>query len=132
MLATDELLREGSDPRGVFLEHLRRQIARLADRLALSCEGLPPLDFVQLSGKTAFLPVVREVLSSRFTARIERADEPKECVVRGACLAQTLARGRIKSDASPVGSVGVAGGGGGRSRTSSASESDTGQAEGRG
>jgi molecular chaperone DnaK (HSP70) len=86
--------RVGNDLASVFAEQLEVQISRLAERLQDSL-GETNLDLIQLSGKTAFLPDVARVLEAYFPdAGIERAEDPKECVVRGACLWWSLSRGR--------------------------------------
>jgi hypothetical protein len=77
---------------GFFLTQVRTVISRLAERLKESARELPPLDFIHLSGKTTFLPVVKEVFSQAFQSKIHRAGDPKECVVRGACLARVMSR----------------------------------------
>jgi molecular chaperone DnaK (HSP70) len=75
-----------------FLNYVRYRIGRLVSRLKQSAAALPPLDHIHLSGKTTFLPVVKEVLKQCFPAVLHRAGEPKECVVRGACMALAMSR----------------------------------------
>jgi molecular chaperone DnaK (HSP70) len=75
-----------------FLTMARASIERLAARLKQSAGVLGSLDHIHLSGKTTFLPVVMDVLKTQFTAQIHRAGDPKECVVRGACLARAMGR----------------------------------------
>lgn len=87
-----------------FLAELRSSICRLALRLRDSAAALPSLDHIHLSGKTTFLPLVMEVFQQSFTAQIHRAGDPKECVVRGACLARAMSRrGRSKRLVLPPG-----------------------------
>ena len=87
-----------------FLAELRASICRLAARLRQSAAALPALDHIHLSGKTTFLPVVMQVFQQSFTSQIHRAGDPKECVVRGACLARAMSRrGRAKRLALTVG-----------------------------
>ena len=76
----------------VFLSHVRTRISQLALRLKQSAKRLPSLDHIHLSGKTTFLPVVRQVLEQHFASRLHRASDPKECVVRGACMARAMGR----------------------------------------
>ena len=76
----------------VFLSYVRTKVSQLALRLKSSSERLGSLDHIQLSGKTTFLPVVRQVLAQHFSAKLRRAGDPKECVVRGACMSRALAR----------------------------------------
>lgn len=86
--------RVGENLRGAFLDFVADNVRHFAARLE-GAAGDTQLDFIQLSGKTAFLRVVGEVLHERFPhARLERAAEPKECVVRGACLWRALSRGQ--------------------------------------
>ncbi len=81
----------------VFLSYVRTRISQLALRLKQSAARLPSLDHIHLSGKTTFLPVVRQVLEQHFASRLHRAGDPKECVVRGACMARAMGRhGRSK------------------------------------
>jgi molecular chaperone DnaK (HSP70) len=80
----------------VFVAHTRAQVARIAERLKQTIAGMPPLKYIHLSGKTTFLPVVRETLNSILPATIYRAEDPKECVVRGACLSRSMARSRLR------------------------------------
>lgn len=82
--------------RQVFLAHAKAQIIRIADRLKQSSAGMPPLNCIYLSGKTTFLPIVRETLRAIFPAVILRADDPKECVVRGACLSRSMAGSHLR------------------------------------
>ena len=79
-----------------FLTHTRAEVARIAERLRQTIAGMPPLKYIHLSGKTTFLPVVRETLHSLLPATIYRAEDPKECVVRGACLSRSMARSRMR------------------------------------
>jgi hypothetical protein len=76
----------------VFLSYVRTRVSQLALRLKKSAELLPSLDHIHLSGKTTFLPIVRLVLEQNFTAHLHRAGDPKECVVRGACMARAMGR----------------------------------------
>ena len=56
-----------------------------------------PLTYLQLSGKTAYLPLVREDVTEMFPrTSIRRAADPKGCVVLGACLSRALASGASK------------------------------------
>jgi molecular chaperone DnaK (HSP70) len=90
----NELRATGNDLEALFLRFLGEHIGRLAERLQRTVGDHPP-DFIQLSGKTAMLPELQRLIQERFaSAQIERAAEPKECVVRGACLARTLSRGQ--------------------------------------
>ncbi len=82
--------------RQVFLTHTREQVERMAKRLEQTIAGMPPLKYIHLSGKTTFLPVVRETLHAILPATISRAEDPKECVVRGACLSRSMARSRLR------------------------------------
>ena len=86
----------GSDLQREFLQFARARIEEMAGLLkAAEAKEGEPLDYIQLSGKTAFLPVVREVLAKMFpTTHIKRADKPKECVVAGACLSRSMASRR--------------------------------------
>ncbi|HLK65569.1 MAG TPA: Hsp70 family protein [Bryobacteraceae bacterium] len=86
----------GAPLQAVFVAFTKTQIARIAERLKQSVAGMAPLQYIHLSGKTTFLPVVRETLQSAFKAAIFRADDPKECVVRGACLSRSMARSRSR------------------------------------
>lgn len=80
-----------------FLLHVRTNIERLAKRLQKSASAIGSLDYIQLSGKTTFLPVVRDVTQSMFSKTIiVRAPDPKECVVRGACLSRSMAQGSMR------------------------------------
>lgn len=78
----------------VFLAHVETNIDRLALRLKESAKLLGgPLNFIQLSGKTTFLPAVKNVLARHFpepATRIQRARDPKQIVVNGACLAAVM------------------------------------------
>lgn len=87
----------GPDLEQLFLDFTRDGVRAAARMLLSAVERLDiQLDSIQLSGKTSFLPVVPATLAALFPATpIQRALEPKECVVRGACLSQALQRGRI-------------------------------------
>jgi molecular chaperone DnaK (HSP70) len=80
----------------VLVTYTKAQVARMAERLKQTIAGMPPLKYIHLSGKTTFLPVVRETLHSILPATIYRAEDPKECVVRGACLSRSMARSRLR------------------------------------
>jgi molecular chaperone DnaK (HSP70) len=93
----------GNDLEQTFTRYLRDEVGRIADRLQETVRGLP-LDVVHLSGMTALLPSVGGLLRERFGgSHIERAAEPKECVVRGACLWRALSRGRRRRLVLPEG-----------------------------
>jgi molecular chaperone DnaK (HSP70) len=68
-------------------EELERFDAML--RHLLQTSGRGQLDVVYLSGKSSAIPLVREFFGSRYSSTL-LAPEPKECVVRGACLYQKL------------------------------------------
>ncbi len=80
-----------------FLDHARSEVGQRADLLLRAVEITgQKLDVIQLSGKTAYLEVAAEAVASRFPGvEIERASQPKECVVKGACLSQSLRRGNV-------------------------------------
>lgn len=81
----------------LFLKQVREQVERLAGRLAGSIPSPDWLNYIQLSGKTTFLPVVGAVLRERFpNTSIERAGDPKECVVQGACIFRAMSRNRVR------------------------------------
>lgn len=72
-----------------LLRYLEGQVLILADLLAglLKQSGYSKIDFLALSGKSSAIPTVREVLSRRFPdCSLRMAEEPKECVVSGACI----------------------------------------------
>jgi molecular chaperone DnaK (HSP70) len=79
-----------------FDEYCKQRIVPIAARLQQAVAGGKPLTYLQLSGKTVFLPVVTRTLKPMFSAKIERALDPKECVVGGACMFHSLAHGRLR------------------------------------
>ena len=63
----------------------------IAGPLQAAAETTGLLDIIQLSGKTTYLPAVVQTIAGLFPkSRVVRAADPKECVVGGACLSQTL------------------------------------------
>jgi len=91
----EDLRRAGTaDLEKLFQERVRSYVSGLIAPLREYVSRMDTvLGHIQLSGKTTFLPVVREVVKSCFAAEIHRADDPKQCVARGACLAGRLAQG---------------------------------------
>jgi hypothetical protein len=72
---------------------LDSQISRIANDITLMArrEGIDAPHFILLSGKSSKIPLVAEVLGSAFPAsRIRLSDEPKQCVVEGACVPYIL------------------------------------------
>ncbi len=80
-----------------FLEHTRKEISQRAGLLLAAVKATgEQLDVIQLSGKTTYLAVAAEAVASSFPGvAIERAQQPKECVVKGACLLRSLRRGSV-------------------------------------
>ena len=73
----DDLQAVGEALETIFLAYLRSQVGRLAERLMQSVAG-ERLDFIQLSGKTAFLAAVGQLMRERFKdTHIERARNPR-------------------------------------------------------
>ena len=87
----------GRELRDEFLAYTREQVREKAGLLRRAIDAREGrLDVIQLSGKTAYLSAVGEVLAEMFPGvAIERAPDPKECVVLGACLSRALRRGRL-------------------------------------
>lgn len=88
----------GRDLKASFLEHTKSKVKEIAGMLkdAAVAKGVE-LDIIQLSGKTASIGVVRMGLKETFrNVTIETAEELKECVVKGACLSQSLRRGKMR------------------------------------
>ena len=87
----------GDDLEGKFLTFARYKVEETASMLLDACERLDvTLDSIELSGKTAYLPVVHATMAKLFPGvTIHRAPDPKECVVKGACLSQALQRGSV-------------------------------------
>ncbi len=88
----------GGDLAKLFTAHTHAEVSRAAHLLlcALRDEASIRLDVIQLSGMTTFLPIVRETLAGLFpSVRLVRPVDPKECVVRGACLSRSMLRGPI-------------------------------------
>jgi molecular chaperone DnaK (HSP70) len=80
-----------------FLEHTRTEIAQRADLLRKAVEATrQQLDVIHLSGKTTYLAVASEAVGSSLPGvSIKLAPQPKECVVKGACLSRSLRRGNL-------------------------------------
>jgi hypothetical protein len=90
----EELNSVTTDLKVCFDEELNRKLSPIIARLKNDLRGRQP-DYIQLSGKTAFLPEVKSAIVTHFpNSIIGLADQPKECVVRGACQLQQLLRGR--------------------------------------
>lgn len=69
-----------------YLEQELCSLARMLEGL-VKRSGQKGLDYLLLSGKSASIPLVREVLTREFPGTIlKMAGEPKECVVSGACI----------------------------------------------
>lgn len=85
------------DLEAAFLAHTRQQVTQRARLLSKALEATGQrLDVIQLSGKTTYLAVAGEAVASLFPGvSIERASQPKECVVKGACMSRSLRRGSI-------------------------------------
>jgi hypothetical protein len=69
--------------------YLEEELCSLARMLKGLVErgGQEGLDYLLLSGKSASIPLVREVLAREFPeTTLRMAGEPKECVVAGACI----------------------------------------------
>ncbi len=81
----------GSDLKWAFLKEVERHVQSVAAPLQAAAGQTELLDMIQLSGKTTYLPVVAQTIAAMFPkSRVLRAANPKECVVAGACLSQTL------------------------------------------
>jgi molecular chaperone DnaK (HSP70) len=94
-LNTNEIRARGDSLENVLSHYLAGRLKKLATRLKDSIKDLSGLNYIHLSGKTSFLKEVRRVLEEQFPeAEIKRATDPKECVVRGACMWRSLKRGR--------------------------------------
>lgn len=81
-------------PNGVevlsFLENELRTLCGMLKGLTQR-SGLGKLDCLLMSGKSSVIPKVGAVLQEEFPeAEIVRSEEPKECVVRGACILEKL------------------------------------------
>jgi len=87
----EEPLGSGKTLREEYEEELESRIFKLAGRLKedLQKRGID-LDVLQLSGKSSAIPQVEVILRKQLSAGCEiitlKADELKECVVKGACL----------------------------------------------
>jgi len=92
-----QILGIGLQLRDEFLIYAREQIRAQAGLLREAVSARKTnLDVIQFSGKTAWLPVVREVFAEVFPGvPVERVPDLKECVARGACLLRSLESGPI-------------------------------------
>ncbi|WP_263384340.1 Hsp70 family protein [Granulicella arctica] len=83
-----------TDLETLFLDDVRRRVKDAAKLLHAASIRAGHLDVIQVSGKTAYLPVVLETIALEFRdSKVVRADDPKECVVTGACLSRSMGRG---------------------------------------
>ena len=94
----DQLRMEGGRDMGrEFLEHVEKRVEAMAGLLQPNGHEKQPIDVIQLSGKTAFLAPVGNTLRRLYPETwVERVRDPKECVVRGACLSRSLRSGRLR------------------------------------
>jgi molecular chaperone DnaK (HSP70) len=101
----DNLLNAGgSGLTADFLDFTRRKVEEMSGLLKTMASRVEKLDYIQLSGKTTFLPVVTEVLMREFPGtEIQRAPNPKECVVAGACMSRSMTRGTLRRLVLPPG-----------------------------
>jgi hypothetical protein len=70
-------------------EYLESELSPLAGALQSLVQRCPDghLDYLLLSGKSSAIPLVEQVLQREFPGTaVKRAQEPKECVVSGACI----------------------------------------------
>jgi hypothetical protein len=88
----------GRDLSRLFLEHTRTRVQEIAVLLKEAIGDLPnALDLIHVSGKTAQLAVVGDTIREIFpNVAIETSLDPKECVVKGACLSRSLERGKLR------------------------------------
>ncbi len=81
----------GRDIEREFADHTRGKLHELVEILRKCAAKVQTLDYIHLSGKTSFLPIVEETIHQAFPrAKIIPAKNPKECVVAGACLSVSM------------------------------------------
>jgi len=88
----------GRDLTENFLAHTKMKVQEIAKMLeqAVQAKNIT-LDVIQISGKTAHLSIVRQAIEEVFhDVQVEPAPEPKECVVKGACLWQSMRVGKLR------------------------------------
>jgi hypothetical protein len=88
----------GSDLSRLFLDHTRECVHQVAALLKDAVNDHRfVLNLIHVSGKTALLPVVAEAIQDMFShVEIMTAPDPKEGVVKGACLSRSLQRGKLR------------------------------------
>lgn len=85
--------REICPPVQEFQGWLRKQLKTLAEDLKTlsKAAGTEQPDYIKLSGKSSKIPLVFEVVSESFPqSAVQLSDEPKQCVVEGACVPYVL------------------------------------------
>lgn len=87
----------GRNLRVDFENYTRGKIRDLAELVRMCARDVNVLDYIHLSGMTSLLPIVVETIRKEFpNVKIRRADDPKECVVAGACLSVSMRYGTTR------------------------------------
>jgi len=81
-----------------FVAHTWDRVGAVAQMLMVTEGEVDGIDVIQLSGRTAALSVVREAVVSTMPGvpEVITAPETKECVVKGACLSQSMRFGTVR------------------------------------